>query len=424
MSGLFRVNDTLTNKISYYHLMLLMASLPFDKFYSHLILISYGIHTLIHLSKKNIKPVFNLRMLALQSAFIITLFATVYTTNTKGAFDEIGRRAVILVIPILFCLNPFDLKKYRDNLLLFFALVCTAAMLYLYIDALVTIRHFKLPYSMLFSGYFTNHNFSEPIGIHATFFSMQVGLALIFLLQMLLKEKAFNNRLLYLACAVVLTAGLVQLSSKSVFIALFLAINIAVPYFLLQGVKRRRYAMIATSLSVLLVAGILSSAAFRERYVTELAKDLSPAKAGESIDSRLARWNVIIKLIEKKPVAGYGTGTELALLHDNFFTNRLYNSFLHNLNAHNQYLSFLLKSGVIGLLIYLGTLAFGLNISFQQKDLLLFVFILIITFVSFSENLLDVDKGICYYAFFYSFFIFSTGDAAMAPEPGKININS
>ncbi|MEP6611922.1 MAG: hypothetical protein ABJA76_08560, partial [Mucilaginibacter sp.] len=116
MSGLFRVNDTLTNKISYYHLMLLMASLPFDKFYSHLILISYGIHTLIHLSKKNIKPVFNLRMLALQSAFIITLFATVYTTNTKGAFDEIGRRAVILVIPILFCLNPFDLKKYRDNL--------------------------------------------------------------------------------------------------------------------------------------------------------------------------------------------------------------------------------------------------------------------------------------------------------------------
>lgn len=399
--------------------MLLMASLPFDKFYSHLILISYGVHTLIHFNKKNIKALFNLRMLALQSVFIVTLLAAIYTTDTKGALDEIGRRAVIFVIPILFCLNPFDLKKHRDNLLLFFALVCTATMLYLYIDALVTIRHFKLPYSMLFSGYFANHNFSEPIGMHATFFSMQVGLALIFLLQVLLKDKSFYNRLLYLACALVLTGGLIQLSSKSVFIALFLAINIAVPYFLLQGVKRRRYIMIAASLSVLLIAGILSSAAFKERYVTGLTKDLLPAKAGESVDSRLARWNVIIKLIEKKPVAGYGSGTELDLLHDNFFTNRLYNSFLHNLNAHNQYLSFLLKSGVIGLLVYLGTLAFGFNISFQQKDLLLFVFMLIITCVSVSENLLDVDKGVFYYAFFYSFFIFSTGSDTMAVEPAK-----
>jgi len=419
MSGLFKVNDTLTNKISYYHLMVLMASLPFDKFYSHLILISYGIHTLIHFSKKNIKPIFNLRMLALQSVFIVTLLAAIYSTDTKGALDEIGRRAVILVIPILFCLNPFDLKKYRDKLLLFFALICTATLLYLYIDALVTIRHFKLPYAMLFSGNFANHNFSEPIGMHATFFSMQIGLALVFLLWLLLKEKAFYNRLLYLTCAVILTAGMVQLSSKSVFIALFLAINIAVPYFLLQGAKRRRYIIIAASLSLLLVAGILSSAAFRERYVTQLATDLSPAKTGESLDSRLARWNVIVQLIEKKPVVGYGTGTELGLLHDNFFTNRLYNSFLHNLNAHNQYLSFLLKSGVIGLLVYLGALAFGLNVSFHQKDVLLFVFILIITCVSFSENLLDVDKGIFYYAFFYSFFIFSTGNALMAAKPEK-----
>lgn len=406
MSALFKINDTLTNKISYFHLMLLMASLPFDMFYSHVILISYGVHTLIHLHKNNIKPFLNLRMLALQSVFIITVLAAIYSTDVKGALNEVGRRAVILVIPILFCLNPFDLKKYSNNLLLFFALVCTATMLYLYADALATIRHFKLPYAMLFSGYFANHNFSEPIGMHATFFSMQVGLTLVFLLWLLLKEKVFYKRLFYLACALILTGGLVQLSSKSVFVALFLAINIAVPYFLLQGVKRRRYIIIATCLSVLMISGILSSTAFRERYVTELAKDLSPEKASESLDSRLARWNVAIKLIEKKPVMGYGTGTELALLHDNFFTNHLYNSFLNNLNAHNQYLSFLLKSGVIGLVVYLGMLAFGFNASFQQKDLLLFTFMLIIACVSFSENLLDVDKGIFYYAFFYSFLVF------------------
>lgn len=414
MSGLFSVNNSLTNKISYYHLVLLLASLPFDRFYSHLILISYAIHTIIHLNKKSIKPVFNLRMLALQSVFIITVLCAIYSPNKAEAGTEIGRRAAILIVPLLFCLNPFDIKKYRNNLMLSFAIICTIVILYLYADALFTLRHFKLPYSLLFSSNFANHNFSEPIDMHATFFSMQIALSLVFLIIMLIKERLLRNRLLYLAGCLILTAGIIQLSSKSVFIALFLIINVAVPWFLLQGTKRRTYVLVSASLSILLIAGILYSNTFRERYITELTTDLSPAKKGEVVDSRLARWGVVVELIKKKPIAGYGTGTEVGLLHDAFFNNKLYNSFLHNLNAHNEYLSFLLKSGVTGLLIYLATLGFGFKISFRQKDLLFFAFMIIITTVSFSENFLDVDKGIFYYAFFYPFFIFS--------EPGKMRV--
>ena len=98
---------------------------------------------------------------------------------------------------------------------------------------------------------------------------------------------------------------------------------------------------------------------------------------------------------------------------------KLYNSFLHNLNAHNEYLSFLIKSGVIGLLVYLAVLALGFRISLQQKDLLFFSFMVIITTVSFSENILDVDKGIIYYAFFYSFFIFSGARKMRVTKPQK-----
>lgn len=413
MSGLFRIEDSLANKISFYHIMLLMASLPFDMFYSHLILISFALHTLIHLNKKNIKPVFTLRTLALQSVFFVTLVCIIYTTDTNQAFTELGRRSIIFLIPILFCLNPLDIKKYRPQLLLWFALVCTLAIIYLYIDAFITIRHYHLPFSVLFSKFFANHNFSEPINMHATFFSMQVAISLVYLLSVLLKEKVLYNKLFYLACCIVLTAGLIQLSSKSVCITLFVIINIAVPYFLLKGVMRRKFILVTASLSVLLIAGILLSGTFRERYITELTTDLSPAKANQVLDSRLTRWKVVVDLIEKKPLTGYGTGTEVALLHDSFFNNKLYNSFLHNLNAHNQYLSFLLKSGIIGLLIYIATLAFGFRIAFQQKDLLFIAFMAIITTVSFSENFLDVDKGIFFYAFFFPFFIFSDEQAAL-----------
>jgi len=419
MSGLFKINDTVANKISYYHILLLMATLPFDMFYSHVVLISFGLHTLINLNKKTFRPVFKLRTLVLQSVFFISLFSLLYTINTTEGFNELGKRAIVIIFPILFCLNPIDLKKYRPQLFLFFSLICTAIIIYLYVDALVTIKHFSLPFKSLFSSAFNNHNFSEPINMHATFFSMQVALALIYLLSLLVKEQVFNKKVLYTICTLILIAGLIQLSSKSVCIALALIINIVLPYFLLQGVKRRRMVWITASLSVLLLACILYSGTLRERYINQLTEDLSPAKKGEVLDSRLARWTVVIKLIGKAPLAGYGAGAEVGLLHENFFNNKLYNSFINNLNAHNQYLSMLIKSGIIGLLVYMGTLAFGINISFQQKDLLFLSFMIIIIAVSFSENYLDVDKGLFYYAFFFPVFLFSNEQAVIDPELAK-----
>ena len=388
--------------------MLLMASLPFDRFYSHLILISYAIHTLIHLKKDDIKRVLNLHTLLLQSVFLVTVLGTIYTHTPGEAFTEWGKQIVILIFPVFFCLNPLDLKKYKPQLLLSFALVCTATVLYLFADVFKTLHHYQLPYSAMFSGAFTNHNFSEPIGMHATFFSMQIVLSLTYLLTVLIKEKSLSKRLFYFICSAMLAAGLLQLCSKSALIAFLIIINFAIPWFLLKGVQRRRFMVISISLTILLFAGILQSGAFRERFINELTIDLSKPKAGEIEDGRLARWNAAAGLIKKAPIFGYGSGSEIGLLQDAFYSKKLYNSYLNRLNAHSQYLSFLIKTGIVGLLVYLATLAFGFRIAFKQKDVLFFSFIAIISIVSLSENLLDVDKGICFYAFFFPFFTYST----------------
>ena len=60
----------------------------------------------------------------------------------------------------------------------------------------------------------------------------------------------------------------------------------------------------------------------------------------------------------------------------------------------------------MGLLIYLATLIAGFRMALKRKDLLFFTFMLLITIVSASENVLDVDKGIIFYAFFFSFLCF------------------
>jgi O-antigen ligase len=272
----------------------------------------------------------------------------------------------------------------------------------------VAIAHYKLPVLTIFSTYFTNHNFADPIGMHATFFSMQVLLSLVYLVTVLIKEKAFYYKLFYLVCSAILMLGLIQLCSKSIFVVLLIALNLALPWFLLQGSNRWKFIAVSVPLSVLVMVGISGSESFKDRYIDELKNDLSKSSFVETTDTRLERWNVSIGLIKKSPVIGYGSGSEIGLLQDNFFQRKLFDSYLKKLNTHSQYLSFLLKTGIIGLLIYLLTLAFGFTVSFRQKDFIFFIFMLLIAIVSVSENLLDVDKGIFFYAFFFSFFIYSS----------------
>lgn len=175
---------------------------------------------------------------------------------------------------------------------------------------------------------------------------------------------------------------------------------------MLEGKKRLRFVLISLALSGMVITGILNLDAFKERYVVELKEDLSRSTITETTDPRLARWGVAMELVGKSPIIGYGTGSEIGLLHEQFFQKKLYSSYLNNLNAHNQYLSFLLQSGVLGLLVYLAGLSYGFKIAFRKKDLHFFTFLALMAVVSVSENMLDVDKGIFFYAFFFSFFVF------------------
>jgi O-antigen ligase len=84
---------------------------------------------------------------------------------------------------------------------------------------------------------------------------------------------------------------------------------------------------------------------------------------------------------------------------------KFYNSYLNEFNAHNEYLSILLKWGLAGLILFLYILCRGAWMAWQRNDVLFFSFIVLIAVVSLSENLLDLNKGIFFYAFFFSFFL-------------------
>ncbi|GAA3994127.1 hypothetical protein GCM10022210_55290 [Mucilaginibacter dorajii] len=168
-------------------------------------------------------------------------------------------------------------------------------------------------------------------------------------------------------------------------------------------------------LSALAFVVVLSVSSFKERYLTSLKDDLSAAKPGESTDPRLARWLIVSDLIKQKPLAGHGSGSEIPLLHDRFYDAKMYSSFLAGLNSHNQYLSFVVKSGIWGLLIYLLTLGYGIKAALKKKDLIFICFMMLIVIVSLSENVLDADKGVMFYSMFFSFLLFTSSESSSKP---------
>ncbi|HWD89951.1 MAG TPA: O-antigen ligase family protein [Mucilaginibacter sp.] len=423
MSLLFPTRDSLANRISFYHLAAFLVSLPFDRFYSHLVFISLCIHTLIHFNKLVIKPIFTKRTLVLQSVFWVTVISTIYASNKNWALNEWGLDITILLMPLLLCINPIDLKRYRPQLLMVFAVSQAATIVYLYINAITTIRFYGMPLSALFSPAFTNHNFAQPIDMHATFFSMQIAIALIYVISALMKEGKMTNRIVYAIVSLILLAGIIQLSSKSVIIALFLTISIALPIFSLQGAHRVRFISIAASSAVIVFIILCNIRAFRDRYITELKEDFSTARPNQRVESRVLRWQLAADLIRQKPIIGHGAGSEIPLLQDQYFAKKYYTSYVHRLNAHNEYMSVLIKSGIWGLAVYIVTLIYGFRLAARKKDVVFFGFMLLLAMVSLSENILDVDKGVMFYSFFFPFFVFVAEQKSKLILPAKRHKN-
>jgi O-antigen ligase len=383
--------------------------LPFDRFYSEIILISYTAHTIIHLNKNKVKSIFSFQTLILSSVFFVNLIGTIYSPDKKEAFNDLERQLALLLFPILIPASGINLALYRNALLKVFGVTCVIAIIYLFIYALRVILYNHLPFSYLFSTFLTNHNFSAPIGMHATYMSMYVSLSLISFIFFFLNEKGRNRKILYGMCILILMAGLIQLASRSVFLATLFTLVFLFPFFIRRGINRMKFVMITLPVIFAALIGIYRINWLRQRYIVELKNDLTQASINNDIlEPRIARWRIAWKLYQQAPLIGYGSGAEKKLLMEEYFRQRLYNSYLNKLNAHNQYLSMMLKTGILGLLIFLCALTYGCLKAWQNRDILFAGFMMLIAFVSFSENILDVNKTIFFYSFFFSFFIYST----------------
>jgi O-antigen ligase len=387
MSNPFIIQDSLENRISFYHLAFFLMLLPFDRIYSELILISFVLHTLFHITKERARNILSRQNLVLSAVFFIAVIGLIWSHDRPQGVKDLQRQLGLLLLPAALSATGLDLIKYKRKLLLLFGFSCSMIIVYLYIDALRIILYNKLPLKTMFSPVFINHNFSEPVGIHATYMAMYVALSLAAYLYYVSMEKRYWAKWVYAAFIAIMLAGLVQLASRSVFIAMAV-FALVFPLFLTGREKKLRWILGVAALSLVALVAITQVDVFNNKQP----------------ESRAVRWEQALQLSYASPLIGYGTGSEKRLLKERYFEKKLYRSYLLQLNAHNQYISFLLKTGIIGLSVFLTVLVMGFIAAWRRRDAVFSCFMLLVAIVSISENILDVNKGIFFYSFFFSFF--------------------
>lgn len=385
-------------------------SLPFPMEYSYCVLAALAIYVVINFkiqTKKRIpKEVF-----IFQLVYWLSLSGYLYSDDTFRANYMLERQLTIFIFPLLMPLVTDFSKNYSSKILLGLALGSIVAIFFLYykaFESIVYINHASF-FQKITTDPYLNQNFALPLSIHSGYLSIFISMSIIFLLDYLRK---LNNRpyivVLFVIALIILIMGLLSLASRNTIITTVFIIIIVYPFFYVK--RRALYFLVTISVCAAVFYFLKQSPYFESRFSSEFVQEMSIKKVKlkdeYQVEPRMQRWICAANLIKQQPIFGYGTGDEVELLKKEYLKNNLIVSYNLEFNAHNQYISTLIKHGIVGLVLFLFAFVYYLYLGVQNTNFIYTSFTILLLVGFFTENILDMNKGIFFFAFFNTLFAY------------------
>ena len=121
---------------------------------------------------------------------------------------------------------------------------------------------------------------------------------------------------------------------------------------------------------------------------------------GHSLLQRLEAWKTGIEIYKDYPFLGVGTGDIDDAYKRKYRENNSQLIPKNQIRAHNTYLTSLITFGVIGLLLFVFIVLYHLKLQIQHKQLLGFIFMILMLVTFFFEDTLETQTGITLFSFF------------------------
>jgi O-antigen ligase len=367
---------------------------------------------------------------------------------TKRALKYILIIAIPLLLEIIFFWNNDDfytgiksLEKYITLLLFpifiignqkyikFYPLVKAYSVATTLIVVFFLIRYYFVYNEFFLSFYYgmnmwqMGYHFANTIGIHAPALNMHLAFVsicnLYFSLSNLKTNKHFLlkglNFILFLFSFILLLIINTRIALLASFLGYFL---VFVFHFFKNKNKRqiiKSSSIFIISISVILVVFIKNNNFMEEKYnrllfdKIEMIGKLDQIERPEvevysSLVTRLSIWKSTIDLSKDNLIFGVGSSNSRKEL-TNYFS-RTNQKFLlkHQFPVHNQFLDFLLKFGILGLIgtfIYIGFIGF---IGYKSKNVIVIAFFFLFFISNLTDDFLDRFDGIVFSGFWICMF--------------------
>ena len=370
---------------------LVLASLAFSMKLNSLFIILLVLQWLLMVplaeKKENLRR--NWKLIALFGGyFLLFAISILYSENTSSAWKDIESKLSLLLIPLsILGQKRLEVKEQ-------------AVLLKLYVWFLVGVGVFLIGKSLfLAGGLLTNQEFSALIGVHASYLSLYMAVALFITNQSLMhKSQVKLNTVIVLFLAFIL----VVLAARMVTIATFLSLFtwFAVVHF----TWKRLLTMIVIFIGVVFAISSIESvkSRFQEGLVGEQVEFGTVADSvklktygGKAI--RFAIWQCAQDVIEENWAIGVGAGDVHKNLHDSYKRNEFQLAWQYNnFNSHNLFIETIIAVGVLGVVVLI-TLFYLLFFSaIKNRNMLLFCFTTLFFMFSLIESAFNVQKGIVF----------------------------
>jgi hypothetical protein len=330
------------------------------------------------------------RLLILQ--FLIVVVGLTYTLNlTEGVQDL--ERSLYLIISLLLIFGCQRLGHLPTDILNGFSIGNLALAAY-GIFLLVT-NSISNSLNVFDEGYAF---FSEHMLIHPLYLSTYLILVFFFLAEKLRTQwHEMPQHFRYLNFAGIVSALAVLILLRAQVSLIIFPILLVV--YMVVILKKRGWFVAYAFVTIFFLTFLFDNHRIKT-YFDIYGKNISTA-----LDQRISVWTGTLQGIMISPLLGAGTGGDQDLINRGYEKIGYQEGILNSFNAHNQYLQFIARNGILELACFLTLLGYSFWRSLQLSNYTFLMFNMLVSLVMFTESFLVVQKGISFYYFFVCAFL-------------------
>lgn len=401
-------------KINFYIALMLVFLIPFPlkiilPFFLIWLVTLFAEGNVLQKLKHNYQKEHTIYLILFSSFAGMHLVSFFISDNFSIAYRNLEPMLSIFIIPFLFFIsNKLYLEKVK-SLMASFVLGNLFALIVCLIDSFY--QSFSLIDNQFFfqSSLFESLNFFESFKIgknqfsyiyfsefkHPAYFAMYSIFSL-GILTYFFRKKIYNKYLL-IALMTFTIIGIYLLSSRAGILTLFIYFIFTIYVYL----RSKNFFILKFSLSIVVLSFLLIALFTNSR----MEKTLHYKEDAKDKETRLELWQASLKLSQKNLLLGFGLGNTDIKRQEMYNELGMFEAKHYNLNSHNQYLESLLNGGIPLLISLIMLLLIPFIKSIKEKNYLLTLFIVVVSFNFLVESMLERFQGVFFIFFFLSLFV-------------------